>query len=81
MKTTKKLFLITNSETSKELPFNDKEYLAPYPNENSKTYVWNKGLKGSAGFYYEEAKIISEGCTPKGIMISMDSITKNVIKI
>jgi hypothetical protein len=78
-KVMKKLFLIANSQTSKELPFTEKEYLAPYPNEDSKQYIWKKGLVGAAGFHYEEAKIISGDCAPKGEMISMDSITKNVI--
>jgi len=80
MKNKKKLFLIANSETSRQLFFTEKEYLSPYPNEDSKQYIWKKGLIGTAGFYYEEAKIISERCTPKGDMISMDSISKNIIK-
>ena len=76
----KKLFLIANSETSRNLFYTEKEYLTPYPNEDSKQYIWNKGLIRAAGFYYEQAKTISEGCTPKGDMISMDSISKNIIK-
>ena len=76
----KKLFVISNSETSRELPFPDREYLSPYPTEKSKTYVWNKGLVGSAGFYYDDAKHISERCHPKGDMISMDTISKNIVK-
>lgn len=74
-----KYFLIANSETSKDLFYDKKEYLHPYPNEDSKSYIWKKGLIGAAGFYYEDAKIVSEGSTPKGDMISMDSITKNIV--
>ncbi len=76
----KKLFVIANSQTSKDLPFTEKEYLSPYPNEDSKAYIWKKGLIGAAGFYYEQAKEISVGCNPVGDMISMDTISKNVIK-
>ena len=75
-----KLFLIANSETSRNVFFSEKEYLSPYPNEDSREYIWKKGFAGAAGFHYKEAKIISEGCNPKGDMISMDSITKNIIR-
>ncbi|MBK7362911.1 MAG: hypothetical protein IPJ01_11485 [Micavibrio sp.] len=80
MESKKKLFLIANSETSKDLPFHKKEYLHPYPTETSKDYIWKEGLIGACGFYYKEAKIISEGCMPKGDMISMDTISKKIIK-
>lgn len=80
MKNKKKIFLIANSETSRQLFYTEKEYLSPYPNPDSKEYIWKKGLIGAAGFYYEQAKVVSEGCIPKGDMISMDSISKNQIK-
>jgi hypothetical protein len=75
-----KYFVIANSLTSKDLPFSEKEYLAPFPFENSKDYVWSKGLIGAAGFIESEANRIAENCVPKGQVIAMDSISKKVTK-
>lgn len=75
-----KYFVIANSETSKDLPYNEKEYLSPYPFETSKDYIWNKGLKGAAGFYEQDAIRIAQNCIPKGLVIAMDSISKKITK-
>lgn len=68
-----KYFIISNSK-------NPKEYLKPYPFEDSKQYVWGEGLIGAAGFIQSEAFKVAKDCVPQGNVIPIDSLTKNVIK-
>jgi hypothetical protein len=66
-------FLISNSK-------NPKEYLHPYPFQDSKEYIWKEGLVGAGGFYEKEANEVAKNCTPIGNVVPMNSLTKNIIK-
>lgn len=68
-----KYFIIQNSQ-------NLNQFLKPYPNPDSKTYIWGDGLLGSAGFEHENTIKISKECNPIGNIIPMDNLAKEIVK-
>ena len=67
-------FLIANSE-------HPKQYLHP-TTPTANTYIWKEGVVGAAGFYKEAADAIANDptCKPRGVVVPMDSLTKNIVK-